>query len=302
MRAEWLGGVSLWEAWSISRRELTMDDGGLGVSLQHPAVSFLTMEYIMKYTHIMAAASLLMSTTAFAATGDFTKVDVNADGKITLEEGMKLHPDWTAEGFKALDKDADGALSQTEYDTAASAPGASTNTTESTDSTNPAPAATNTTDASSKTNAAPVPDTTANTTASATENSTTVATKRKMGPATYVNEVGANDVLASTLIGMRIYAVESDIDDTQTYPADARQNWNDIGEVNDVVLDWDGSVKAVVLGVGGFLGIGEKNVAIDMASLSKVRESADSNDWFLVVNSSKQAITDAPSYGINKKS
>jgi hypothetical protein len=262
------------------------------------------MEIIMTHTRIVAlAATLLLSTTAFAATGDFSQIDANADGKITLQEGMKLHPDWTADAFKALDKDGDGALSQAEYDTAASAPAASTTTTGSTDNNTNANSASNTTDATSKTNVAPAPgDTTASTTAATTENNTTVATKRKMGPATYINEVGANDVLASKLIGMRVYAVESDIDNTQNYPADARQNWDDIGEVNDVVLDWDGSIKAVVLGVGGFLGIGEKNVAIDMTSLSKVRESADSNDWFLVVNSSKQALTDAPAYGTNNKS
>ena len=243
------------------------------------------MTQIPRFASITAA--LLLSSAAIAATGDFAKVDANADGKITLEEGMKLHPEWTADAFKALDKDGDGALSQTEYDTAASAPAATTNGTDS----------------ANKTNAAPAPgDTTASTTAVTTENNATVATKRKMGPATYVDQVEANDVLASKLIGMRIYAVESDIDDTKTYPADSRKNWNDIGEVNDVVLNWDGSVKAVVLGIGGFLGIGEKNVAIDMSSLSKVRESADSNDWFLVVNSSKQALTDAPAYGVNKKS
>jgi hypothetical protein len=261
------------------------------------------MEKIMTHTRIVAlTATLLLSTTAFAATGDFAKIDANADGKITLQEGMKLHPDWTAEAFKALDKDGDGALSQAEYNTAASAPAASTNVTGNTaPNTNAVPQASTTTDAASKTNAAPAPgDTTASTTAATTESNTTVAAKRKMGPATYVNEVGANDVLASKLIGMRVYAVESNIDNTKNYPADARQNWADIGEVNDVVLDWDGSIRAVVLGVGGFLGIGEKNVAIDMTSLSKVRESADSNDWFLVVNSSKQALTDAPAYGTNK--
>jgi hypothetical protein len=58
----------------------------------------------------------------------------------------------------------------------------------------------------------------------------------------------------------------------------------------------------VVLGVGGFLGIGEKNVAIDMASLRKVRESMDANDWFLVVNTSKEMLTNAPAYTTNPKS
>lgn len=230
-------------------------------------------------------AAFLLSTTAFAETGDFAKIDANADGKITLEEGMKLHPDWTADAFMTLDKDSDGMLSQIEYETAASAPAASTNVTSKTNAATPAPG-----------------DTATSTTSVTTENNGTVATKRKLGPASYVDQVGENDVLASKLIGMSVYAVESDVDDTQSYPADSRKDWATVGEVNDVVLNWDGSIKAVVLGVGGFLGIGEKNVAIDMTSLSKVRESVNSNDWFLVVNSSKQALTDAPPYGTNNKS
>ncbi len=51
---------------------------------------------------VALAATLLLSTAAFAATGDFSKIDANADGKITLEEGMKLHPDWTEEPSRRL--------------------------------------------------------------------------------------------------------------------------------------------------------------------------------------------------------
>lgn len=224
---------------------------------------------------IMAfAATLMVSSAAFAATGDFGKIDANADGKITLEEGMKLHPDWTAEAFKALDTNADGFLNDMEYETAVTAaPAASDPAATTTDPVAPA--------------------------ATSTQAATTM---RKDGPASYLDAAGPNDVLASNLIGMRIYAVEADVDDTKAYPADSRKDWNDVGEVNDVVLDWDGSVKAVVLGVGGFLGIGEKDVAIEMSSLRKVRETNDSNDWFLVVNSSKDLLTSAPAYVRNTKS
>lgn len=227
-----------------------------------------------KSPRIMAlATTLLLSTAAFAATGDFSKIDANADGKITLEEGMKLHPDWTDSAFKSLDTNADGSLNQLEYETAVTAaPGAND------------PAATTT-----------EPATPAATT-------TQAATKIvKEGPASYLDAAGPNDVLASSLIGMRVYAVETDVDASQAYPADARKDWADVGEVNDVVLDWDGSVKAVVLGVGGFLGVGEKNVAIEMSSLRKVRESNDATDWFLVVNSSKELLTNAPAYVTNPK-
>ncbi|MDB5643325.1 MAG: photosystem reaction center subunit [Hyphomicrobiales bacterium] len=35
-----------------------------------------------------------------------------------------------------------------------------------------------------------------------------------------------------------------------------------IGDINEVIMDQNGQAKAIVIGVGGFLGIGEKNVAI----------------------------------------
>jgi len=36
-----------------------------------------------------------------------------------------------------------------------------------------------------------------------------------------------------------------------------------VGDLKDVVIDKDGKVAALVIGVGGFLGLGEKNVAVD---------------------------------------
>jgi sporulation protein YlmC with PRC-barrel domain len=36
-----------------------------------------------------------------------------------------------------------------------------------------------------------------------------------------------------------------------------------VGELKDVVINQDGKVTALVIGVGGFLGLGEKNVAVD---------------------------------------
>ena len=227
-----------------------------------------------KSPHVVAlAATLLLSSAAFAATGDFSKIDTNGDGKITLQEGVILHPDWTESSFKALDTNADGALNELEYETAVTtAPAANDPATPATEQTG-----------------------------SITQ-PTTTTTAAKTGPASYLDAAGPNDVLASSLIGMRVYAVQDDVDATKAYPAEARKEWADVGEVNDVVLDWNGAVKAVVLGVGGFLGVGEKNVAIEMASLRKVRESADSNDWFLVVNTSKEMLTNAPAYTANTKS
>jgi len=44
-------------------------------------------------------------------------------------------------------------------------------------------------------------------------------------------------------------------------------NNENIGEINDVLLNRSGQVAAVIIGVGGFLGIGEKDVAVPMSML-----------------------------------
>jgi sporulation protein YlmC with PRC-barrel domain len=43
-----------------------------------------------------------------------------------------------------------------------------------------------------------------------------------------------------------------------------------VGDVTDVIFDKNGKIHGLVVGVGGFLGIGEKNVAIDMKAFEVV--------------------------------
>lgn len=40
-----------------------------------------------------------------------------------------------------------------------------------------------------------------------------------------------------------------------------------IGDVDDVLMDQHGNVKGVVIGVGGFLGVGERNIAVPFSAL-----------------------------------
>src|SRR5215218_9672082 len=47
-----------------------------------------------------------------------------------------------------------------------------------------------------------------------------------------------------------------------------------IGDVSDILFDKDKKVVAYIAGVGGFLGIGQKDVAIDPASFQMVPASA----------------------------
>ncbi|MER9305963.1 PRC-barrel domain-containing protein [Mesorhizobium sp. M0293] len=61
-----------------------------------------------------------------------------------------------------------------------------------------------------------------------------------------------------------------------------------IGKVSDVVFDKDGQAKSVVIGVGGFLGIGAKNVAFDYAKLQWAEKNGDR--W-LVAQTTKDELT-----------
>jgi PRC-barrel domain protein len=51
-----------------------------------------------------------------------------------------------------------------------------------------------------------------------------------------------------------------------------------IGSVSDLLFDGTGRIIGVVVGVGGFLGIGAKNVAIDMSAFNAVPAESGSND------------------------
>jgi sporulation protein YlmC with PRC-barrel domain len=45
-----------------------------------------------------------------------------------------------------------------------------------------------------------------------------------------------------------------------------------LGDVNELILDKNGKVSAVVIGVGGFLGMGEHDIAVSMDKLKFVEE------------------------------
>jgi PRC-barrel domain len=68
--------------------------------------------------------------------------------------------------------------------------------------------------------------------------------------------------------------------------------------VNDVLLSQDGKVSAVILGVGGFLGIGEKDVLVSMRSIDMQR---DGSNVKLVVDATKEILTSAPTYDRTKR-
>jgi hypothetical protein len=89
------------------------------------------------------------------------------------------------------------------------------------------------------------------------------------------------DRLATKIIGSPVYASAA---------ADAEN----FGNITDLVLDQNGEIAAVVLGVGGFLGIGEKQVAVDFSALQWV-VAADNTERFTLATT-KDELTSAPDF------
>jgi len=67
-----------------------------------------------------------------------------------------------------------------------------------------------------------------------------------------------------------------------------------LGKVNDMALNPAGQVEVIVIGVGGFLGIAEKNVGVAYDSLA--RQSSEDGQTQLVLDATKGDLTDAPEY------
>ncbi len=98
-------------------------------------------------------------------------------------------------------------------------------------------------------------------TGSATGTNNTAATGTVNGSmVTSIPHMTSNQMASSKVVGTSVY----------------NTNNEKIGEVNDLILDANGRVAGVVIGVGGFLGLGERNVAV---SYNSVKFSKDNRGY-----------------------
>lgn len=97
------------------------------------------------------------------------------------------------------------------------------------------------------------------------------AVQRVEGASIIMSYYTANpaDTRATKLIGRTVYNLNNE----------------NIGEVNDIIIDNGKTIKAIVVGVGGFLGMGERNVAIAPASI--VMSELGDGTTRLVVNTNR---------------
>jgi len=95
---------------------------------------------------------------------------------------------------------------------------------------------------------------------------------------TFVQSQHATDWRGSKLIGAIVYGPDN----------------ASIGSINEVLIGNDGQVRAVVIGVGGFLGVGEKNVGMPLDALNITRKPDSSAIDKISVSATKDDLKNAP--------
>lgn len=73
-------------------------------------------------------------------------------------------------------------------------------------------------------------------------------------------------------------------------------NNESIGEIDELILTQNGQVERVVLEVGGFLGIGEREVAIPFDRMTIMRSDSVLDDFRIYIDSTEERLEALPEY------
>jgi sporulation protein YlmC with PRC-barrel domain len=75
-------------------------------------------------------------------------------------------------------------------------------------------------------------------------------------------------------------------------------NNNKIGQISDVLVDKSGRVTSLIVGVGGFLGAGEKDVAVPFDA---IQVTGPKNKMRLVMSTTKDDLKSAPGFKYDRE-
>lgn len=121
-----------------------------------------------------------------------------------------------------------------------------------------------------------------------------------------------SDLYASELMGQDVYARRADVENNDaddqlagnanhmngmaTMNRADMDGMDNIGQINEIMLSHDGQVHALVIGVGGFLGLGEQDVAVKMDQITFATDAEDASETYIVMNTGSDMLMDAPVY------
>jgi hypothetical protein len=216
----------------------------------------------------------------------FQRADVNKDGSLQADEAKvfidamnkaQVKPQDASmikkdEFLAACQKNAFVDIKPETVGTAAATQPATTDqsqTSTATKTEQPATTTATTEQPATKTTEQPATTTTEQTAAATTEQTTQPTEQALAAPEGF---------LASNIIGATVYS----------------QDDQSIGDINDIILSPQGEPSQVIVGVGGFLGLGEKDVVLDMSKLKIA--ATESGKVKIVVQTTPEELKNMPAF------
>jgi len=127
-------------------------------------------------------------------------------------------------------------------------------------------------------------------------NTKTVQSNQKMDDQSGMKNQGQMDDMQNK--GYMDSAPASGLHASDLIGTDIKSNGDEkVGSVSDLIIDQDGQVVAVVVGVGGFLGMGEKDVAIAWDDVTK---SGAADKQKLRIDATREELQAAPEFVTQK--
>lgn len=111
-----------------------------------------------------------------------------------------------------------------------------------------------------------------------------------------MDEATATEVADGTPVEGQIFEQSPDTYLASTLMAATIYNNSDeeVGDVNDMIVTSDGSIKGVVIGVGGFLGVGEKDVAVELSRVEMALD--DDGEPYFKADLTEEELEAAPAF------
>lgn len=100
------------------------------------------------------------------------------------------------------------------------------------------------------------------------------------GTTAYLTMQSADEMAASNYIGQSVYTPDN----------------KEIGKINDLILKNNGGIVAAVVGVGGFLGLGAKNVALPIEKITAAPDAANAGKIHLTTTETAETLKAAPEF------
>jgi hypothetical protein len=195
-----------------------------------------------------------------ASTTGAATTDQSASTTTTTEQPATTTTDQTQTGTAAT----------TEQPATTDQSASTTTTTEQPATTDQSASTTTTTEQPATTDQSQTTTTTAETQPATTDQSSTQTTEQALA--------APEGFLASNVIGATVYS----------------QDDQSIGDINDIILSPEGQPSQVIVGVGGFLGMGEKDVVLDMSKLKMA--AMENGSLKIIVQTTPEELKSMPAF------